>query len=89
MESNAKSAMRGRKQKTKPNGVMNGDSSGLHPVGNGSTTPELRLQSRNERQQLVLWRSPLSTFYYFILEIGVLLRSFAFKYGFYLFILNS
>lgn len=44
------------------------------PLSNGDL--EQKLQNRRDRQQLVLWRSPLQTFYYFILELSVLLRDY-------------
>lgn len=37
---------------------------------------ERKIQSRRDRQKLVLWRSPVQTFYYFTLELVVLLRSY-------------
>lgn len=44
------------------------------PLSNGDL--EQKLQNRRDRQQLVLWRSPLQTLCYFILELSVLLRDY-------------
>jgi hypothetical protein len=74
MDHIAKAGARDRK-KTKKNGVMNGASPKEHLKTN-SAAAEQRLTHIHDRQRLVLWRRPLTTFYYFVLELGVLLRSY-------------
>ena len=38
-----------------------------------------RMAISKERQSLVLWRRPLTTLYYFVLEIGMLVRKLGIK----------
>jgi len=41
---------------------------------NGSLFLEERLMQQQDRRSLVLWRSPLRTLYYFVMETLMLLR---------------
>ncbi|KAF2367337.1 SNARE associated Golgi protein [Trinorchestia longiramus] len=60
-----------------PNGAGNSKTSGSVNGGGGdgmSTSLRDKLKEKNERQTLVLWRRPLTTLHYFILETWHLLR---------------
>jgi len=48
---------------------------------NGSLFLEERLMQHQARRSLVLWRSPLRTLYYFMMETLVLLRKHGVRYG--------
>jgi hypothetical protein len=48
---------------------------------NGSLSVEQRMLVVKTRQNLVLWRSPVRTLYYFILELSVQLHHSKTKYG--------
>jgi len=47
---------------------------------NGSLFLEERLMQHQDRRSLVLWRSPLRTLYYFMMETFVLLRKHGIRY---------
>ena len=46
---------------------------------NGLPSLEQKILNLKYRRQLVLWRSPLRTLYYFVLESGVLLRHYGIR----------
>jgi len=68
------SEIRGRK----PLSEVNGDS-GLTENGVNFVL-EQKLMQHQDRRSLVLWRSPLRTLYYFVMETFVLLRKHGVRY---------
>jgi len=71
------SYIRGRR----PLSEVNGDAA---ITENGTMFLEERLMQHQIRRSLVLWRSPLKTLYYFVMETLILLRIHGVRYAFVL-----
>jgi hypothetical protein len=87
MENEYRSRLRSRKNPKSHNG-HNGANVALsdsfsEPKGEANGTAAMsskRISDNHQRQNLVLWRQPVTTLYYFLLELIVLLRSYGARY---------